>query len=394
MKIRFLFTAAALAVTLIGVQHVAAQQMSPYAMGGYQQAPPMGYPQAGYRPMAPPQFDVRQAAMVQQPMAAAGCNDCGDGTCGNTACNECCGVTSCWCHCVSVWGEYLFLRPRNAEIAYGVPIDGPIVNPPTANPIQVGRIGMTDPDFSSGVRVGAGFVLDGCSSISVQYSWLESTTADSIETTAPNVIRSLVSHPGTLTAAQDFLNAQASQRIRFDWLDVDYRRVLDCSGNRQVTFLAGLRGGQYNQDFTADFVDNGTETVESEIDFYGAGLRLGLEGERYSCSRRWLVYGKTAASLVAGSFTADYRQGQSFDPQVVDTTWKAGRIVPMLDLELGAGWQSRCGTWRITGGYLVSAWYNTVTTDQWVNAVQSNNFVGLSDSLTFDGLVLRCEGRF
>ncbi len=121
---------------------------------------------------------------------------------------------------------------------------------------------------------------------------------------------------------------------------------------------------------------------------------LGLEGERYSNSRRWLVYGKTAASLVAGEFTADYRQGQSFDPMVVDTTWKADRVVPMLDLELGAGWQSRCGTWRITGGYAFNAWYNTVKTDEWIKSVQSNNFVGLGDGITFDGIVLRCEGRF
>ncbi len=152
--------------------------------------------------------------------------------------------------------------------------------------------------------------------------------------------------------------------------------------------------GQFSQDFGADYFYNGTESVDTEIDFYGAGLRLGLEGEAFNQSHRWLCYGKTSASFMAGSFTADYELVDSFDPEVVDTTWKAGRIVPMLELELGMGWQSRCGTWRVTGGYLISAWYNTVTTDQWVKAVQSNNFVGLSDTITFDGLVLRCEGRF
>ncbi len=390
MRRRFLFTAAALAVTFIGAQHVAAQQPAPYGMPG---AAPMGYA-APYMPAAPPQFDVRQVAMAQQPVPAGVYSDDGCNQCGDAACNACGGVASCWCHCVSVWGEYLFLRPRNAEVAYAVPIDGPIIPPPTANPIQIGRIGMTDPDYSSGLRFGVGYVLDGCSSISAQYTWLESNTVDSVETQAPNVLRSLVSHPGTLTAAQDFLSAEASQRIRFDWLDVDYRRVLDNSCNRQVTFLVGTRMGQYNQDFAANYTASGTESVSTEIDFYGAGLRLGLEGELYSNSRRWNVYGKTAGSLVAGSFTADYRQNQSFDPQVVDATWKAERIVPMLDLELGAGWQSRCGTWRISGGYLVSAWFNTVKTDEWIKSVQSNNFVGLSGATTFDGLVLRAEGRF
>ncbi len=391
MRIRFLSTIAAVAVLIVGVQHVAAQQMSPFPMmGGYPQAAPTGY-QAAYMPAMPPQFDVRQAAMASQGEPVAGCQDSGEGACNQ--CNACGGVASCWCHSVSVWGEYLYLRPRNAEVAYGVPINGAII-PPPVNPIQIGRVGMVDPDFSSGIRFGVSYVLDGCSSITAQYTWFESRTDDQVSTEAPFVIRSLVSHPGTLTAAQDFLTARASQQIRFDWFDVDYRTVLDCCDNRLVTFLVGARMGQFNQDFVADYLNTGTETVETEIDFYGAGLRVGLEGERYSNSRRWLVYGKTAASLVAGEFTADYRQGQSFDPMVVDTTWKAGRVLPMLDLELGAGWQSRCGTWRITGGYAYNAWFNAVKTDEWVKSVQSNNFVGLSDGMSFDGVVLRCEGRF
>ena len=393
MKLRILSTIAAIAVMTVGVQHVAAQQMSPYAMG-YPQVAPMGYP-AAYAPAVPPQFDVRQAAALSGPtQTAAACSECGGAGCSTCdPCNVCGGVTSCWCHCVSVWGEYLYLRPRNAEVAYGVPIDGAII-PSPVNPVQVGRIGMVDPDFSSGIRFGVSYVLDGNSSVTAQYTWFESNTEDQVDTQAPYVIRSLVSHPGTLTAAQDFLSARASQRIRFDWLDVDYRTVLDCCDNRLITFLVGARAGQFNQDFSADYMDNGTETVQSEIDFYGAGLRLGLEGEKYSASRRWMVYGKSAASFVAGQFTADFRQSQSFDPMVVDTTWEAGRIIPMMDLELGAGWQSRCGTWRITAGYAVNAWFNTVKTDQWVKAVQGNNFVGLSDGMSFDGIVFRCEGRF
>ena len=348
-------------------------------------------------PAVPPQFDIRQAALAGTgggagDCAKAGCTDAGCDGCGQAGCKQCCGVSDCWCHCVAVFGEFLYLQARNADVAYGVPIDGAIAA--AANPIQVGRIGVVDQDYDPGFRFGVSYVLDGSSSITLQYTWFESRRDDRIDTDAPNVIRSLVSHPGTLTAAQDFLTAQASQDLRFDLLDVDYRRVLSCTDCGNASVLFGARMGQFNQDFLADFYFTGTESVQTEIDFYGAGLRLGLEGERYSRSRRWLVYGKTAGNLVAGEFTADYRQGQSFDPTVVDTTWKAGRLVPMLDLELGAGWQSRCGTWRITGGYMVSAWYNTVKTDEWIDAVQNNNFVDLSGGMTFDGLVLRCEGRF
>jgi hypothetical protein len=134
--------------------------------------------------------------------------------------------------------------------------------------------------------------------------------------------------------------------------------------------------------------------VLTDIDFNGAGLRLGLEGERYSSSNRWFGYGKAAASLVAGEFKADYLQSSSFDPQVANTNWEAGRLVPILDLEAGIGWQSRCGTWRLSGGYLYSAWYNVVKTDDFIQSVQYNDYNGLGDELTFDGFVARVEGRF
>ncbi len=107
--------------------------------------------------------------MTSQTNGRPMCVNCGDG--GAISATRAVRVSNCWCHCVSVWGEYLYLRPRNAEVAYGVPIDGAII-PPPVNPIQVGRIGMVDPDYSSGIRFGVSYVLDGCSSITAQYTWL------------------------------------------------------------------------------------------------------------------------------------------------------------------------------------------------------------------------------
>jgi hypothetical protein len=66
---------------------------------------------------------------------------------------------------------------------------------------------------------------------------------------------------------------------------------------------------------------------------------------------------------------------------------------------LGVGWQSRCGHFRFTGGYNVSYWFNSVTTDQWIKSVQENDFVGQPDGMSydtvsFDGVTVRGEYRF
>jgi hypothetical protein len=43
---------------------------------------------------------------------------------------------------------------------------------------------------------------------------------------------------------------------------------------------------------------------------------------------------------------------------------------------------------------MLSGWFNVVRTDQFISAVQQNNFVGLGDTLTFDGFTGRIELRF
>ncbi len=399
MRIRSLILSAAVTMLFMGGQQLAAQQMSPYAMqGAYGPVAPMSYgaPAGMYAPARTPYYMAQAPAPVPAASVtdtaiqdAAGCVECGDTDCGGT-CSSC----GCWSHKVAVFGEFMYLRARNSEVTYGVPIDGPIVGPPTNNPIQIGRMGVVDMDYQPAFRIGAAYILDSCSSLTVQWSRLESSTGDRVDTTNPNVIRSMVSHPGTLSAAQDFLSGVAGYDINYDLIDIDYRTAISWNACQKVNWVFGARYARLEEKFDAVFAANGIESVLTDISFDGAGLRAGIEGERYSRSGRLMVYGKTYGSLLAGEFRGHYNQSQSFDPQVVDTTWKAGRIVPVLDLEAGVGWQSQCGTWRLTAGYVYSAWLNTVKTDRFIQAVQNNNFAGLGDTMTFDGLIARVEGRF
>ena len=104
--------------------------------------------------------------------------------------------------------------------------------------------------------------------------------------------------------------------------------------------------------------------------------------------------GKAIASFVAGDFNASYLQSRSDDPIVASTSWKAGRVVTMTDVELGGGWMSCNGLLRLTAGYTFSKWFNTVMVDEYINAVQDNDYVCLGDGMTFDGFVARAELRF
>jgi hypothetical protein len=285
------------------------------------------------------------------------------------------------------------LRPRNAEVVYAVPFNGPIDSPP-AVPIQIGPTGIVDPEYDSGFRTGFSAALGDYASLGATYTWFESNVSDQISIDAPYVIRSTVSHPSTWNASSDGLDAGAVSGIDFDLVDLDFRHLFLCGEFHNMNYLVGLRYAYLEQGFQSVYAVNGAETVLTNIRFDGGGFRLGLEGERAIYTSGFMIYGRGIANFVFGEFRADYDQWQAFDQSVVDTAWSAGRVVPILDLELGLSWTSCKGCWHFAAGYMVSAWYNTVKTSEWIESVRTNTFLNLGDTLTFDGFVARMEVRF
>jgi hypothetical protein len=380
--------------------------------------PPPGPPQSGYyvefgdtttRPTGAPTGlapSVWQAAEAEvRAVVPAACTDCQQpwaGACdasGEISCDAC-GASSClddcgiWAHCTSVYASVLYLRPRNADVAYAVPIDGPITSTPANNPLQIGSVGVVEPDYELGFDAGVNLAVNAMTSLYGQVLMLDSSATSQLGTAAPNVLRSLVSHPSSTSAATDFLSASADMDVDLETVNAGIRHLFVGGQVYAVNYLIGARYSRLEQTFNATFVDNGSERVATNVDFDGAGLSLGLEGERRSCTNCFSIYTRGAASFLAGKFEGSYFQGQSFDPTVVDTSWEAGRVVPVLDLELGVGWTSPGGCLQLGAGYMVSAWFNTVQTQDFIRSVQSNNFLDLGDNLTFDGLRAQAQWRF
>ena len=68
--------------------------------------------------------------------------------------------------------------------------------------------------------------------------------------------------------------------------------------------------------------------------------------------------------------------------------------MPILDFELGLAWVSPREHVRISAGYLVQAWFNSITSESWINSVQNGSYNPGSNTVTFDGLTARGEIRF
>jgi hypothetical protein len=320
----------------------------------------------------------------------------------------CCDPNCClppWAHRTGVFAEYMLLRAREGEVAYAVALNGDIANNQTApNAVQISPVQIVDPDYSSNYRVGGSLALSSCTSLVLTYANFQTNTSNTSSVDPADfgdvVLRSLVLHPAAGNANADFLDATANLGIDYETADLDYRSVLWANDLGVMNYLVGARFARLNQDFAASFSGTGTlDSMVTDVEFDGGGIRFGLDGERHHPCNGFMLYGRGIASFVAGEFRTAYQHGTDVDPEIVNTGWEAGRIMTIVDLELGAGWQSRCGRFRVTAGYLVSFWFNAVTTDQWIRAVQDNDFVGQRDgmsydTLMFDGLTTRAEYRF
>lgn len=329
---------------------------------------------------------------------ALGCaGGCGAGGCVSSGCQfggSCCG-RSCGQAMGYEWaffGEFMYLRARDAEVAFAVETNSAVA--PPAIPIPTQPLGIVDQDFQPAFRGGVSVSLDYCSSLTAQYTMFESDTFNRVDLiTTGNEIQNLLTHPTTAQAAQGGLYSDARYTISYDLIDVDYRKIVSSSCCHQTHLLIGARYGSMEQQLLSNLPILGTETVDTDIDFIGAGVRFGLEHER-QLKRGFLAYGKLHGSLLAGEWTADYDQGSNFDASIVDTHWSAGRVTPVVDLEVGVGWTAKSGFWRFNAGYLYSAWFNSVATDDWVDSVRRHNFVDPNSTITFDGLTARVETRF
>ncbi|HWB14007.1 MAG TPA: Lpg1974 family pore-forming outer membrane protein [Pirellulales bacterium] len=314
---------------------------------------------------------------------AAGGSCCSNGCCPTSCCQECCEPF--WAHRTSVFAEALYLKPRGADVANAQPQNG---IGPTAVPF--GTVSSNSPTYSPGFRIGATFALDRCSSIYTAYTYFQAESNGSLFVNPPLVDHSLVTLPQIGTAASDGLASFSRMNIRFQFVDVDYRRLIRGGRNWYLNYAVGARYANLQQLFRQAQVIGPTMTgVTSNVGLDAAGARVGLLGARKAANRGVYLYGNAFADILVGNFRSSYMQANSLSGVQGFNNWQNFRPVPILEYELGLGWVSPNGRWQFAGGYYFAAWFNCVTNSNAIQAVQTSNYVNVGNAITFDGLVLR-----
>jgi len=297
-----------------------------------------------------------------------------------------------WEHRSNVWGEFLFLRPRGADVVYATPVDGTL-----ATSVPVANQALAGLDYSPGFRVGAAWAIDSCSSFTASYMWLQSASRESTAIPfAGSFLRADTVHPNTVNVAADSLAANTNYHIFLNTGDVNYKSVLDYGDCHVINYLVGVKYARLDQEFEGIYSITGTTKVDSDVLFDGTGPRFGIDTERLLGCRGFMVFTRANVNFLVGSCIADYRQTNVFAGTQAQTGLTDTRVVTMPELELGAGWQGCEGRFRITAGYYLSAWFNMMTTTEYLSTVRTtpNTFQPETKTLTLDGLTVRTEYRF
>ncbi len=297
-----------------------------------------------------------------------------------------------WAHRSGGFGELLYLNAGNSDLIYAVEQTSVLPNASPTGPLGIANIGQ-----ELGYRFGFSHALSNCSSLVASYTRWDGDTFSSIEATGTNVLNSQLIHPSVATTGAASLEATARQKINFQYVDVMVRRVHRAYDCGVINWNAGLRYGKLEQGVVGNqtvSVATGLTTVTTDVDFDGLGIIAGLDGERHARDCGLFVYGKAMGSLLAGNWQADYTQVNQFGGGVIANKYQDFRISPVTDTELGLGWQSCGGRFRVSSGYLFSCWFNAVNNRDYINGVRTSKLLELDNSVTFSGLALRSELRF
>lgn len=325
--------------------------------------------------------------------------DCGCGPCDMGCEVECgipgdCGPAMCRNPRFTMFGDYLYLHPTDVDVAHAQQQDGL----GGAGTVPFGDIGTIGEDYNSGFRVGGSVACGPCSGVVFSYTHFESDSTSSLD--APFIpggagaVGSLVHHPNAeLTGSAGPVDA--TYDIDYQLADLMCRSIWRCGCNYEVHYMVGAQFGHLDQDFSQNGIFGGSLggaiDTSTSIDFDGGGLKAGLDAER-RFSHGLGAYGRVTAAAMSGRFRSRYTMyNQSTDQLLAQANWKDDRVIGQFECEIGMSIASCDNHWKLSAGYMFSQWANVVTTPEFMQAVQYDNYVRVGDHIGFDGLVSRLE---
>jgi hypothetical protein len=290
-------------------------------------------------------------------------------------------------HPGAFFGEvgYLLMKPRRRALDFAI-ID------PNNSGTSVGSIESLGWDWESGIRIGGGYRLPGPGwEVGLYYNYLHAHGQESITSPPGGVLYATLTRPGMI---QEVNSADGNTGLNYHVLDAEFGRSFCISDSFSLRIFAGGRFAWIDQnlDVLYDGGDAKMAQVSSPIDFEGAGVRLGAEG-RCNVSWGFNLYARGSGSLLVGDFRTQLLETNNAGATTdVNVSEHFEKLVPVLELGLGVGWQYR--NFQVSLGYELTNWFGLVDSPDFPDDVHPGKIARRVSDLSLDGLLFRASLSF
>ena len=262
------------------------------------------------------------------------------------------------------------------------------VTPSRANSLAAeGSIQSLNYELRTGVRGELGYRFGESGwDVLTSYTYFRTGVQENLSAGAGEVLIPTLTRPG-LTNQATFAAADANLEYNVFDLQVGKRFALD--EHFAVRAFGGLRFASIRQNFQAyyDGRDARSAAVFAPSNFQGFGPIAGGEAV-LSASHGFHLYGRANGGLLTGPSTNPLLETNNSGATVyANTAYDVRKVVPVVSLGVGGGWQYRTVSVRM--GYEVTHWFGVIDQPRFTDDVSRGKFVSRSANLSLEGLFIQ-----
>jgi hypothetical protein len=286
-----------------------------------------------------------------------------------------------WCGGLSIWGDYLLMKPRRNALDYAI-------SSPNLTDLPGGNVERLEWEVNSGFRGGLGWQVPGEPwQINASYTYLHAQDSRFLNAPTGGTLYATLTRAGGI---DDVTSAAAFTNLNFNVIDLEATHLEALGPHFDLTLFAGGRYAWIKQNL--DAVYNGgsapavNATVNSPIDFHGGGFTAGGEGF-WKIYRGFGLFARARGSILSGSFRNTLVEtNNNGATSVVNVGEKYHQIVPVTELALGVAMQTEHFT--ISVGYELANWFDMVNSLDFPSSSNVGKIGRRTSDLSLEGLAV------
>ena len=297
------------------------------------------------------------------------------------------------------FGEYLYWTANEDGLYFaqtGLQAQNGSV-PPDGSINFNGKLQKIDPEWSSGMRIGAGlnFPKEGYDAV-ICWTWFATEGKKSAQSHYVSLL--------PLWAQPDFTPFNAAIRAVGKWeldmnvLDLEWGRSSWMGAHFSFRPFFGIRGALIDQSLKVNYTYATSpvvfEHLHADADFRGGGLRAGFKA-RFVLPCDFALYGFASGSLLYGQINSDLKVKENTQT-IAHTRDLFNKGISSLQLGFGTGWDTHFSKDRFHIefhiGWESNQWFSINTMNHFMNQLYSGNYFKENGNLSTQGVV--AGGRF